>query len=187
MPAPIEIVPARPSWKSEFDGLKVSVLRAAPARSCVHHIGSTAIPGLAAKDIIDIQLTVENLDGVDDEALLIAGFERVFGLSDHCPLGMQLQARELEKRFYRSNGRAANLHVREQGRFNQRYALLCRDYLRTHPDAAGAYALIKVRLAMRTPWDTAAYYEIKDPVFDIIMAGANEWAQRIGWSTPPSD
>jgi hypothetical protein len=37
------------------------------------------------------------------------------------------------------------------------------------------------------PTDTAAYYEIKDPVFDIIMAGANEWAMRTGWSEPPAD
>src|ERR1700736_2969979 len=56
MPSLIEIVPAQPSWRTDFETLKIAVLRAAPAGSRVHHIGSTAVPGLAAKDIIDIQL-----------------------------------------------------------------------------------------------------------------------------------
>jgi GrpB-like predicted nucleotidyltransferase (UPF0157 family) len=187
MPALIEIVPAQPSWRTDFETLKIAVMRAAPVGSRVHHIGSTAVPGLAAKDAIDIQLTVENLDSVDDGALAKEGFERILGLADHCPPGLQLDENDLKKRFYRSDGRAANLHVREVGRFNQRYALLCREYLRSHPVAAGAYALINERLARRVPTDTEAYYEIKDPVFDIIMAGANEWAMRTGWSEPPAD
>ena len=187
MPTLIEIVPAQSTWPSDFETLKVAVLRAAPTGSRLHHIGSTAIPGLAAKDIIDIQLTVESLDSIDDGALATEGFKRILGLSDHCPPGMELDESELRKRFYSSGGRAANLHVREGGRFNQRYALLCRDYLRTHPVAAGAYALIKERLAKRAPMDPVAYYEIKDPVFDIIMAGANEWAERTGWREPHAD
>jgi GrpB-like predicted nucleotidyltransferase (UPF0157 family) len=65
----IETMPAQPSWRTAFETLKIAVLRAAPAGSRVHHIGSTAVPGLAAKDIIDIQLTVEKLDSVDDGAL----------------------------------------------------------------------------------------------------------------------
>jgi GrpB-like predicted nucleotidyltransferase (UPF0157 family) len=78
-------------------------------------------------------------------------------------------------------------HVRERGRFNQRFALICRDFLRVHPVAASAYALIKQRLAMRFPMDPDAYYEIKDPVFDIIVEGANVWARATGWSEPPGD
>jgi GrpB-like predicted nucleotidyltransferase (UPF0157 family) len=185
MPTLIEIVPAQPSWRTDFETLKIAILRAAPAGSRVHHIGSTAVPGLAAKDIIDIQLTVEKLDSVNDGALATEGFERIRGLADHCPPG--IDETELKKRFYESRGRPANPHVREGGRFNQRYALLCRDYLRTHPVAAGAYLLIKERLASRAPSDEDAYYEIKDPVFDIIMAGASEWAARTAWSEPPPD
>ena len=87
-------------------------MSAAPVGSRVHHIGSTAVPGLAAKDVIDIQLTVENLDSVNDGALAKEGFERILGLADHCPPGLQLDENDLKKRFYRSDGRAANLHVR---------------------------------------------------------------------------
>lgn len=183
----IKIVPALAIWRSDFETLKVVVLRCAPDGARVHHIGSTAVPELAAKDVIDIQLTVEKLDYVDDGALATVGFKRIPGLADHCPEGLQLHEDDLKKRFYRSCGRAANLHVRETGRFNQLYALLCRDYLRAHPVAAGAYGVIKERLARRAPADHAVYNEIKDPVFDIIMAGANEWAARTGWSEPPAD
>jgi len=187
MPSLIEIVPPKPAWRTDFEALKIAVMRAAPAGSRLHHIGSTAVPGLAAKDVIDMQLTVADLDSVNDGALAAAGFARIPGVADHCPPGLQLDGNELRKRFYFGESRAANLHIREAGRYNQRYALLCRDYLRSHPVAAAAYALIKERLARREPADAAAYYEIKDPVCDIIMAGAEEWALRTGWTEPPED
>ena len=184
----IEIVPPQPNWRADFAALKVAVLRAAPLGSRLHHIGSTAVADLAAKDVIDLQLTVADLAGVVDGALAGQGFRRTVGLNeDHCPPGTTLPPDELRKRFYKSTGRAANLHVREAGRFNQRYALLCRDFLRAHKGAADAYALIKRRLAAQAPTDIAAYYAIKDPMFDIIMAGAEEWAARVGWREPRAD
>jgi len=65
-------------------------------------------------------------------------------LADHCPPGLQLDETELKKRFHKSGGRSANLHVPESGRSNQRYATLCRDYLRTHPVAAAAFVSISL-------------------------------------------
>lgn len=183
----IEIEPSRPSWVDDFARLKQAIMRAAPAGAYLHHIGSTAVPGLAAKDIIDIQVTVDDLAQVDLAAFERVGFRHRPGLIDHCPPGLELAESELKKLFYKSTGRAANVHIREKGRFNQRFPLLCRDFLRDHPTAAGAYALIKQRLAQRFPTDQDAYYDIKDPVFDIIMEGAHEWAKVIGWSEPPGD
>ena len=183
----IEIVEPRAVWAADFETLKTAVLRLAPLESYLHHIGSTAVPGLAAKDVIDMQLTVPDLDAVRDADFLAAGFRFVPGLADHCPAGLDLPELDLRKRFFRATGRSAHLHVRERGRFNQRFALLCRDYLRTHPVTAAAYSLIKRRLASRDPGDQLAYYEIKDPVFDIIVEGANEWAARTGWIEPPGD
>jgi GrpB-like predicted nucleotidyltransferase (UPF0157 family) len=183
----IEIVPPRQSWVDDFAALKPAVMRAAPAGAYVHHIGSTAVLGLAAKDVIDLQVTVDDLNKVEDATFEREGFECISGLIDHCPPGLDLPERELRKRFYRNRGRPANVHVREKGRFNQRFALICRDFLRTHPVAASAYALIKQRLAVRFPTDPDAYYEIKDPVSDIIFEGANAWAQASRWSEPPGD
>ncbi len=167
--------------------LKPALLRAVPAGAYVHHIGSTAVSGLAAKDVIDIQVTADDLDQVEDASFEREGFESTSILKDHCPLGLDLPERELRKRFYRSRGRAANVHVREKGRFNQRFAIICMDFLRAQPVAAGAYGLIKERLAEHFPTDLDAYYGSKDPLFDLIVEGANAWAQVTGWSEPPGD
>lgn len=183
----IEIVPAHDNWSDDFERLKLAIMRVAPSGAALHHIGSTAVAGLAAKDIIDIQLGVADLSVFDAAAFEQVGFVRGSPTVDHCPPGVDLPEIELRKLFFRSTGRAAHLHVREVGRFNQRFPLLCRDFLRAHPTAAGAYALIKQRLAARAPTDEDFYYDIKDPVFDIIVAGAEEWAKAIDWSVPPGD
>ena len=73
------------------------------------------------------------------------------------------------------------LHVRVLGRPNQRYALLFRDYLRSHPEAAAAYAAVKRCLATRHAADIRAYVDIKDPVCDVIMSAAEEWAKVTSW------
>ena len=187
MTAQIEIQPPRESWPADFQNLKAALQRSLPAGSYLHHIGSTAVAGLAAKDIIDIQITVHDLSQIDETAMRLEGFELRPITNDHCPPGVDLPDAELRKLFFKSLGRSANIHVREKGRFNQRYPLLCRDFLRAHPVAAGAYAQIKQRLAEHFPTDIDAYYQIKDPVFDIIMAGAYDWAELTGWKEPPAD
>jgi GrpB-like predicted nucleotidyltransferase (UPF0157 family) len=184
----IEIISHRAQWRGEYETL-AGLLRAKLGDSMVsiHHIGSTAVPGLAAKDVIDLQLTVANLEDYPREAIAAAGFELGRPTKDHCPPGLVLPPRELAKRFYNFRNRAANLHVREAGRFNQRYPLLCRDYLRAHEAAAAAYGEIKRQLAKRFPDDANAYYAIKDPVTDILMIGATGWALATNWREPPSD
>ena len=77
--------------------------------------------------------------------------------------------------------------MRMAGHANQRYALLFRDYLRAHPMAAEAYAQVKTALAKRDNADEDFYYDVKDPVCDIIMAGAEEWAARTVWTLGPTD
>jgi GrpB-like predicted nucleotidyltransferase (UPF0157 family) len=76
--------------------------------------------------------------------------------------------------------RRVNVHVRIHGRANQRYALLFRDFLRTHPDAAQAYALVKKGLAALAP-DTGSYADAKDPACDLIYHAAEAWATDQGW------
>jgi GrpB-like predicted nucleotidyltransferase (UPF0157 family) len=73
------------------------------------------------------------------------------------------------------------------GRANQRYAVLFRDYLRVDSAAASAYGQVKVALARYHGEDVDAYYAIKDPVCDILMAGAEAWAATVGWMPGPSD
>ena len=183
----IEIVPYKDSWPQDFGEIGSS-LRAVlgDAALAIHHIGSTSVPGLAAKDVIDVQVTLSSLEDSLRFRLEGAGFVWREIANDHCPPGMNLEPQELEKRYAQLPKRA-NIHLRVQGRFNQRYALLCRDYLRSHPMAANAYAEIKRQLARKFPEDADSYYDIKDPVFDVLMAGAEDWARFTDWQPGPSD
>ncbi len=183
-------MPYREGWAPEFTALGGrlrSLLGSAALR--IDHIGSTAVPGLPAKDILDVQITVVDLSDSALDELDLARFRRLSIVDDHRPPGTDVPDRELEKRMFNAlrDERAANIHVRAEGRFNQRYPLLCRDYLRTHPSAARAYADVKTSLARIVESDIEAYYDVKDPVFDIIMAGATEWAQATRWKPGPSD
>ena len=189
----IEIVDYKPSWVHEFLEIGVKIRTALGARAfAIHHIGSTSVPNLAAKDVIDVQITVANLEpSVLKPLLENAGFVwRDDLIHDHTPPGLVLPESELVKHFAALNfegSRRANVHIRLEGRFNQRYPLLCRDYLRTHDSAMHAYAQIKRQLARYFPENIEAYYDIKDPVFDVIMSGANDWAQVSGWQPPSTD
>jgi GrpB-like predicted nucleotidyltransferase (UPF0157 family) len=153
----------------------------------VDHIGSTSVPGLAAKDVIDVQITVTRLDITDSWAdeLLPELFRRAV-FSDHIPAGGSLEDGAWEKRYW-SRAPDLHVHVREDGRPNQRYPLLFRDYLRADEQAAGAYAAVKRALVAVAPGDWDAYYEVKDPACDLILAGAQHWAAYTAWSPGPSD
>ncbi len=188
--AVIEIVDYQERWPSEFRaiGARLRELLGSSALR-IDHIGSTAVPGLAAKDVIDVQVTVRELDLSLDGVLAHGGFVRREPTTDHSPPGVELRDLELEKRLFGPpvGERSTNIHVRVEGRFNQRYALLFRDYLRAHPAAARAYAEVKRALARVVGDDQNAFYAVKDPLFDIIVAAAEEWASTTDWRPGPSD
>ena len=80
-----------------------------------------------------------------------------------------------------------NVHVRVEGRSNQRYALLFRDYLRSHPDSAGAYETLKRDLAEVFADHSGRYADTKDAACDLIYLAAEEWAETERWAPGPSD
>ena len=181
----IVIVPYDPRWPDEFARLAAPLRQAAGDLALrVDHIGSTAVPGLAAKDIIDIQVTALALAPALEDALASLGYaRRAEIMADHHPPRSAGPAWEWEKWYFRppAHLRPTHLHVRVQGRANGRYALLFRDYLRAHPVAADAYGLVKRQLARRHADDAGAYYDVKDPVCDILWSAAEDWARAAGW------
>ena len=188
----IRIVDFKPSWSTDFATLAAS-LRAALGDVAlrIDHIGSTSVPGLAAKEIIDIQVTVADLDepSIGPGMLEIGAAERFKGTFDHEPPGQPIPDDELQKWLWhmRGEGPHANVHIRIDGRWNWRYALLCRDFLRAQPGTAQAYGEVKRQLARYFPNNVEAYYDIKDPAFDLFMSVADEWAEWTGWRPGPSD
>jgi GrpB-like predicted nucleotidyltransferase (UPF0157 family) len=192
MPAPmITVVPYREQWPQEF--LKIGHLlrqRLGGLALRIDHIGSTAVPGLAAKDIIDIQITAAALSPLVEETLHQMGYARIETISaDHIPPGKPGLVGEWEKWVFKAGAgkRPTNIHVRLADRPNQRYTLLFRDYLRADAAAAQAYAQVKSALAKYHADDLDAYYDVKDRVCDIVMVGAESWAAAAHWEVGPSD
>ncbi|WP_433168384.1 GrpB family protein [Kribbella sp. CA-247076] len=183
----IVIVRADESWPAQYEKIARAVgeLLGETAQR-IDHIGSTSVPGLAAKDVIDMQVTVETEPELDDvvERMVAADWEVRPPRRDHPVPGLPAEDLQWVKRLlvepmYR---RRVNLHVRVAGRANQRYPLLFRDYLRSHPDTAAAYGEFKRRAAALPIESTADYADLKDPVCDLIYLPAEEWAGRIGWT-----
>jgi GrpB-like predicted nucleotidyltransferase (UPF0157 family) len=178
-----------PSWAEDAAALSDRLLRVlGPAAVRVDHIGSTSVPGLAAKDVVDLQVTVADDAGLDSASGLLEGdgWRPPPGLWwDHVPAGVvERDDRDWTKRFFREpdGERRVNLHVRVDGRPNQRYALLFRDYVRAHDATAMAYATLKRDLASLIPDDSERYADVKDAACDLIYLAAEEWATTTGWT-----
>jgi dephospho-CoA kinase len=183
----VTVVPYRSDWPEEFANLKLR-LKTACGNLALHvdHIGSTSIPGMPAKDVIDIQIVVTSLDETSiTEVLSAAAFERRPGdwnLRDHVPEGWNGDPSGWDKLVFspRPGIRLCNVHVRVAGRANERYALLFREYLRANERAMRSWAEFKIRLAAVVP-DLTAYGQVKDPATDVLMESAERWAEATGW------
>lgn len=186
----VEIIPYQNSWAREFSEIAARLRQGLGKLALrIDHIGSTAVPGLAAKDVIDIQITVAELSQELLTAMLALGYSRVEGLQqDHRPAQAVEDAAEWEKWYFKPppGQRRTHTHVRVAGRANQRFALLFRDYLRAHPATAEAYAELKRRLAQYLA-DPGMYPDVKDPAVDLIYLAAEEWAKVSGWEAGMPD
>lgn len=151
----IRIVEHDPAWEDAFrreaDRLRGTLGACALD---VHHIGSTSVPGLAAKPVIDILVEVRSLDELDakESAMTALGYE---GKGEYGIPG---------RRYYRLGGAARTHHVHAFGRGdeNVRRHLAFRDYLRTHGEVSDEYARIKKAAAEACAGDSEVYCGMKD-------------------------
>jgi GrpB-like predicted nucleotidyltransferase (UPF0157 family) len=181
------VVPYDPRWPGRA-AAELATLRHALGPDVRHadHIGSTSVPRMAAKDILDLQLSVDGLAAAEadfDGPLSGLGYTRLPYLTDHVPAGDHGDPARWAKRFWRRRehpGGDVNLHVRLAGSPNERVALLFRDWLRAHPLAVAAYTRFKQELAVSVP-ELDPYTDIKDPVVDLIIAAGEDWARDTGW------
>ena len=180
----VMVVPYRSSWAHEFatlsDRLRVAL---GPRALRIEHVGSTSVAGLAAKDIIDVQVSVFALDDHISHSLTSIGLRLNPAISgDHVPPGATDSVEEWRKMLFTEaqGDRRANVHVRVAGRLNERYSLLFRDYLRANERVAAAYAELKRRLS-RSLAVSDDYADVKDPAVDLIYLAAEQWASANGW------
>jgi len=139
-----------PAWPAKFEAERDLIVRTCGAGAFVsiQHVGSTSVPGLAAKPIIDMMPGVRSLDDAPPLVPLLEsiGYEYVPEFEHDTPSGPGMPFR----RYFRkdANGeRAYHLHMVEVGSEFWVDHLLFRDYLRAHPDAADEYAHLKRKIA----------------------------------------
>jgi len=138
--------------------------------SRVDHIGSTAVRDLAAKPIIDIQVSVPDVE------------EEPSYLDPLVAAGYQLRVREPGHRMFRTPALDVHVHVCGAGSDWERRHLLLRDWLRLSPDDRQAYADLKIRL-QEQGWETMNHYaDAKSALITHMAARAERWAASTGWS-----
>ena len=176
----IVIVRYDPEWPGMFAQLGAALRGAlGDAALRIDHIGSTSIPGMDAKPIIDVQISVAALDPVDPFRVPLESLGYVWRSNNP----------ELTKRYFREKPgeRRTHIHVRKAGSFSQQFPLLFRDYMRAHPEEVRPYAEMKYRLAKEYSEDREGYTIAKGPFVWAVVRKADQWAQDIGWELGPSD
>ncbi|MFF2889323.1 GrpB family protein [Paenibacillus sp. NPDC057967] len=139
----------------------------------IHHIGSTSVPGLNAKPVIDIMPVARDIGNVDlyNESMKALGYECMG------ELGMK------GRRYFRKGGdhRTHQVHIfQEDNLVDTTRHLAVRDYLRMHPDEAHLYGGLKESLAVRFPRDIEAYMNGKDAFVKELERKALEWYSQSG-------
>lgn len=159
---PLNVLPYDPTWPEQAARVGARISLAAGHRR-VEHIGSTSVPGLAAKDVLDFQLAVTSLEEADSlaSALADAGFPAVGPLEDTPRYG---EPAEWHKRVHAGcdPDRRVHLHVRVEGGPGWNWALRFRDWLRADAAARQEYEDLKLELASRHT-DGIAYGDAKEP------------------------
>ncbi|WP_061006317.1 dephospho-CoA kinase [Mycolicibacterium mucogenicum] len=149
----------------------------------IDHIGSTAVPDLDAKDVIDIQVTVTSLEVADELAgpLLTAGYPRVADITED--VAHSDDKALWQKRFHASAdpGRPTNVHIRVDGWPGQQFALLFPAWIAANPDERVEYLALKHDAMAAAPADSGEYADAKEPWLAGAYRRAWAWADETGW------
>jgi dephospho-CoA kinase len=188
----LEVLPAQARWAEEGLEWAARVRDALGGLSLdIDHVGSTAVPGLAAKDVIDIQALVYDLDEAEDAvaALRAAGFRIMQWPRGEPPRpGYPDHPDQWDKLLFHEpvGERRVNLHLREYGTAAARVALLLRDFLRADEIARDQYGALKSDLA-RLVKDEETYSAMKRPFVAMVLRLAEAWAAQVRWRPGEED
>jgi GrpB-like predicted nucleotidyltransferase (UPF0157 family) len=177
----VELVPYNPEWsqladqeaKRILDDLSFPVIG-------IYHIGSTSVPGIKAKPILDFVLEVENLEDV----IKNVGLFQNMGYTSKGEFGIP------GRQFFTKDtdgDRTHHLHVFQQGHPDIERHLVFRDYLRANPDAAREYERLKEELAQRFPKASDSYTEAKSEFILSMDEVARYWVEQKGFRSDPED
>ena len=169
----IELVPYSSAWEETFKN-EAGALKEILGKNFVdiHHIGSTAIPGIMAKPIIDILPVVKKIEDVDK---LTSAFEKL-GYTVKGEYGIP------GRRFFTKSAggkRCFNVHIFQEGHPDIERHLRFRDHMRTHPEDAEAYSDLKIELVAKAPDDMEKYCWGKEDFVKAIELKAFLWRKKV--------
>jgi GrpB-like predicted nucleotidyltransferase (UPF0157 family)/RimJ/RimL family protein N-acetyltransferase len=166
----VHLVPHDPQWAAEFDRESSLVTNAfGDLLVAIHHIGSTAIPGISAKPIIDM------LAVVSEVALLDANESPIKALGYEVLGEFGITGRRYFRKDDHNGNRTHQIHAFQTGSPQIERHLAFRDFMRVHPDNANQYDALKRRLAEQSPADISRYTDGKDAFISEMDAKAASW------------
>ncbi|MBR2993093.1 MAG: GrpB family protein [Clostridiales bacterium] len=159
----VVVLPYDEAWKKDFEEIKAELMAVLGGLVLsVEHVGSTSVPGLAAKPIIDIDVVIEDTDCFEKVKTAL----ETIGYQHEGDLG--IPGREAFKYDGKEHLRKHHLYVCAKDSDELKRHLSFRDYLRTHPDAVKEYGRIKEEGARLYPNDIDSYIEYKAPFIETI-------------------
>ncbi|MBA4541866.1 GrpB family protein [Thermoactinomyces daqus] len=163
------VTPYNPRWPEQFAAEAKKIKEAlGPEAVCIHHIGSTAVPGLAAKPIIDLIPVVNDIEKIDK----LTGNMKAIG---YVPMGEYgIPGRRY---FFKGSEQVHThrVHIFARGNPEITRHLAFRDYLRAHPDEARRYAELKINLAKQYPASIEHYISGKNDLIKELEQKAMRW------------
>ena len=171
-PESVTVVPYDPAWACRFESWRLRLAELVSVARRIDHVGSTAVPGLAAKPVVDVQLSLADPSRETEYVPPLAS------------VGLELRSRDNEHRFFRpftGIPREVQVHVCTAGSRWERDHLLFRDYLRDSPGSRDEYQATKLAAAQRWRDDRVAYADAKTEVIVRLMQDAEAWASQRGW------
>ncbi|PFA63949.1 hypothetical protein CN378_16525 [Bacillus sp. AFS015802] len=166
----VKVVPHQAVWKEKFENEKRNLNKLLPDAT-IHHIGSTSVPGLAAKPIIDLLIEVPDIEIIDEQT---EGFSQLgfVGKGEHGIPNRRF--------FYKGEGnkRAVHLHIFPNGIDHVIRHLAFRDFLRENRPEAHQYGELKSSLALKFPNDMESYIQGKDQFVKELEKRALNWSKK---------
>jgi GrpB-like predicted nucleotidyltransferase (UPF0157 family) len=179
----VRVVDPDPAWPAQFAAEAARISQAlGPVALRVEHVGSTAVPGLAAKPIIDIQVSVAQVQPMDRYRGALEGLGY-----QHTPYPDQDGV--VRYPFFGrppTRPRRFHVHVAQADSHHERRHLAVRDFLRAHPDQARAYARVKRDAAAGHPGDRPGYMAAKQQFVEDLERRALAWDEQRAGHAPPT-
>lgn len=159
-----------PNWVKKFDEIKLLLQSMFDSNALkIEHVGSTSIPGMKAKPIIDVLVVVEKMEEFLEqrEKMISLGYE--WGENYIAP------NTQLFFKIADDGSKTENIHICESGEPKEKQFLVMRDFFRTFPEKAKEYSYLKEKNQALYPDDYPAYREAKAPFLQRIEQEAYEW------------